>query len=58
MSEIKPCPFCGNKKIVITSHISKNGNTYAKASCRNCTASVWVCGTDKDKAVETWNSRK
>lgn len=55
--KLLPCPFCGHNKIITTSHVAGNGNTYIKASCRKCTASVWVWGISKKRAIEEWNKR-
>lgn len=54
---VKPCPFCGSKRTIKSSHVAGNGNNYVQVRCRDCTASVWAWGTDKDKAVEAWNRR-
>lgn len=57
MTELKPCPFCGNKKV----HLKKTQEA-AWVTCREC-------GTDgpfvekehfdypKDTAIELWNKR-
>lgn len=51
------CPFCGSNRTVISSHVAGNGNTYVKVGCRDCTASVWAWGTDKDIVIKIWNKR-
>lgn len=64
MSELKPCPFCGNYPIVF---VSTNDNmfvpiderlglNYHSVRCRKC-----MCGTGLyraiDQATEAWNRR-
>ena len=58
MSELKPCPFCGEKDVRIVEH-TKIGEIYVpKGYYVNC-----LCGarfysfSDKQKAIEAWNRR-
>ena len=53
MSELKPCPFCGEK----VSMISIEGSThYWCISCEVCEYDRFIFGT-KDKVVNVWNAR-
>ena len=52
MHEIKPCPFCGNKPILIESH-----KYFYRVIC-------WECGCNGPKeityyrAISAWNKRQ
>jgi len=48
---LKPCPFCGDKSE--TYIIELNGLWYA--GCDYCTCEV--CNSDKQKAINNWNTR-
>ena len=50
--ELKPCPFCGSKRIGIVSNIQKGYVVY----CTNCKASTNVA-TRKEDAIYLWNKR-
>jgi len=58
MTELKPCPFCGNEKIVIrTLSYSESGMFGAKSvCCLECCAEGGTQGTEKE-ARECWNRR-
>lgn len=49
--ELKPCPFCGSKRI----GISSNGKVYV-AVCTNCKASTNLAARKED-AIYLWNKR-
>ena len=53
MTDLKPCPFCGNSQPHVYSHGS--------AWCVQCTCIVKRCvqcyGKTKAKAIEEWNTR-
>lgn len=65
MSELKPCPFCGGKPLII--YVPSIGTVYIQ--CGSCTAAVgrkWksvstMIGreffTNKKEAIEAWNRR-
>jgi len=53
MSEkLKPCPFCGSKRIEIASNIQKGNFVY----CTNCKASTNIAFRKED-AIYLWNKR-
>ena len=50
--ELKPCPFCGCKDIIIR---REDYNLFG-ANCNDCGAEGSYCDT-KEEAVEAWNKR-
>ena len=69
--ELKPCPFCGNKSIIVISCDEEACNAHAE-SCEGCTVKsyAYCCTTRKggcgaasgwhttiSKAKESWNRR-
>ena len=61
MSELKPCPFCGNKFIEImhchTPAVDpKRRLPYFPIGCSECGA--WIeCESTEEEAIEAWNRR-
>ena len=54
MSDLKPCPFCGEAESVVAVWMGNGGD--AEATCRSCDASVPFLPTI-EMAVERWNNR-
>ena len=59
---LKPCPFCGGKKIAFKYIPLGQDCLYLECRCEECTAGVGESGSVydadlKDKAVEKWNKR-
>lgn len=55
-NELKPCPFCGGKAIIIRTPNFNALPTYF-ASCTNCGVEMpRVCQT-RQQAIEPWNRR-
>jgi len=58
MSELKPCPFCGEKENIIVNIPDKEQPLdYAFVECGNCHAGVWRTTQDEFEAVLAWNRR-
>lgn len=56
-NEIKPCPFCGEKEIVINKYEHKAGTRY-EIFCPGCMAMIdpgWA--QQKQTVVNMWNKR-
>ena len=51
--ELKPCPFCGDKKIEI---IWYSLHKSCSVLCTNCKADIAPCRTE-EQATEAWNKR-
>lgn len=51
MSEIKPCPFCGNSEDLVI-----RGRVLSYIYCWNCGAESGLADS-KDEAIEAWNQR-
>ena len=49
MSEIKPCPFCGNENVE-----ANDRRIYAQVTCGRCDA-AGPCCNDLEEAIERWN---
>jgi len=50
MSELKPCPFCGNK------NIRKNFGIFPELFCSECEATIYAYDEHEDLA-KSWNTR-
>ena len=64
MTEIKPCPFCGNdliKDFDIVTMVRQS--LHIKMKAKGCNVHCWKCGTEgpvrgtTEKAIEAWNNR-
>lgn len=51
-TELKPCPFCGSKNIVLTSH----GAVIVFVQCDDCCA-TFPHFDSEEEAINTWNRR-
>ena len=58
MSELKPCPFCGEKENikVVDTPIGNYANLFFKVVCRACGASS-VLDKDRETTIAAWNRR-
>lgn len=55
--EVKPCPFCGGKEIVIDKYKHKVGDRY-RIFCAGCLAMIDPgYAQDKHTVMEMWNKR-
>ena len=57
MTELKPCPFCGDTYIM--THHTKHCNYVIGCNTLSCVC-LWTEGklySDKEKAIEAWNRR-
>lgn len=58
MSELKCCPFCGGKVAISDEKIDATREVY-NFHCHNCDmVTFYDFPNDKEKAIETWNTRK
>jgi Lar family restriction alleviation protein len=63
-SDLKPCPFCGGKKLLVTGMKDPIWHLYpAEIICTNCDAAVvfqYVSKVEQAQrlAVEAWNRRE
>jgi len=62
-TELKPCPFCGNKAVMITDHVT-NMKPYSVVRCKKCDITTKSYFDDpfsgqpcKEIATEAWNIR-
>lgn len=56
MKYLKPCPFCGNKEVVITQHNLDCGTVY-QGYCFICGALGPDYGSTEQQAINAWNRR-
>ncbi len=55
MTDLLPCPFCGNEDTIFeTDEIRK---TLVAVRCSNCGCSLGYCGSE-DEAAKVWNTRQ
>ena len=52
-AELKPCPFCGSKRVAIFTLKNNKGRF---ATCMNCKASTNIAAREEDAAY-LWNKR-
>lgn len=52
MSELKPCPFCGDQKTVMLQHMAQ----FSYVECGECCATGSHEVVDED-AIDAWNQR-
>lgn len=60
MSELKPCPFCGNENVAIANecHDLSGGYFVACPACGGSTGLRYACGDDpRPLLIEQWNRR-
>ena len=56
--EVKPCPFCGNKEIVIDKYNCKSGTRF-RIFCTGCMAMIDPgYAQQADTVKEMWNRRE
>lgn len=53
--ELKPCPFCGNKKILVA-YEEQLDNAY-DVYCVVCKCGAAMRNSIKEAAIEAWNKR-
>ena len=57
MSELKPCPFCGDESPILkTEFIGELGFSYTKVQCWACGASISAY-SQEERAIREWNRR-
>lgn len=55
MSELKPCPFCGNEKIYICT--DDETEEFFGVMCTVCGGSIYPDKETEEEAIEAWNRR-
>ena len=55
--EIKPCPFCGARAILLSNYNHSNGRNYFFITCDECGVETPRIYQKPDYAVECWNRR-
>lgn len=57
--DLKPCPFCGSKKLRVIDHSFVDDEGPFQIECELCQAQgPKDLGQTKDQAAELWNTRK
>ena len=57
MSELKPCPFCGEPARIRSEACTEGVIFYAECGNRLCSVHPWVSATTPKVAAEIWNRR-
>lgn len=57
MTDLKPCPFCGGEAELFQHYPYMRRRVVSSVCCKSCRANSGTWGR-KDKAIETWNTRK
>lgn len=59
MADLKACPFCGGEVKIIPEQVDARTVTY-NFVCQNgdCCANVYFDYSDREEAIEAWNTRK
>ena len=53
--ELKPCPFCGNKDVILSDYRLVGNATCWKITCRHCR--LVMSGVNKQLLRNSWNTR-
>ena len=56
MNELKKCPFCGGEVEMFTEQLDAVRDCY-NFHCESCNMSVYYDYSDKEEAIEKWNTR-
>lgn len=54
---IKPCPFCGGDKILLTRRPCNDKYDMYLCTCFQCGCSLSVLAETREKVVDIWNQR-
>ena len=58
MSELLPCPFCGNEALLLGGGEYEGIQQGYTVECHNCSATTAYFGADNmQEAIEAWNTR-
>lgn len=59
MAELKSCPFCGGEGKIVPEQVDARTVAY-NFVCQNgdCCANVYFDYSDREEAIEAWNTRK
>ena len=57
MTEIKPCPFCGDRRLLFNKHQDSENWIELSFACCKCGARFTLYGADIDTVIESWNKR-
>lgn len=53
MDELKPCPFCGSKNVIMKRYHGLFG-----VECDSCYRPSWGYWKTKEQAIKAWNRRQ
>lgn len=53
--ELKPCPFCGNKDVILSDYRLVGNDTCWKITCLHCR--LVMSGANKQLLLNLWNTR-
>ena len=57
MSELKPCPFCGSKRVdTLKGNWMESDKPFWKVWCKSCQLRTW-CEPSRKAAIAVWNAR-
>ena len=60
MAELKPCPFCGEREVIVRTIRCANAGTVITrfyAQCRGCFAQTGMDARTQKSAIDAWNRR-
>lgn len=57
LQQLKPCPFCGEKAVVLWRDSMDSQELLASVECVKCTAKTETNCKSREEAVEAWNKR-
>lgn len=57
MHELKTCPFCGGKAILIVERYDDEFDKWYRAECENRCVIQYNSSESESEAIKTWNKR-
>lgn len=57
MEQLKPCPFCGSKNVLLEEYVSSCNIKCSDCDTEGPRSMIYANEHGKEKAIEAWNAR-